>query len=157
MFMAFNDAARLALRLADLDAHWFLADAVGTEHLLLALAHLHGCVAVRVLNRANIACCDVRREVLQQIVRGPGGLSKGRRPFTPGAQKAVACALAAADRLGHARTGTGHLLLGLLEEAEGVAYRVLHKLGIGRLGRNLSRVAEHVTAEMKRGFPWMDA
>jgi hypothetical protein len=52
-------------------------------------------------------------------------------------------------RLGHPAIGTGHLLLGLLEEAEGVAFTVLCKLGIGRLGDNLSRVAEHVVREME--------
>ena len=55
-------------------------------------------------------------------------------------------------RLGHSHVGTGHLLLGLLEEAEG-AFQILCKLGIVRLGCNLSLVAEHVVVEMDAGFP----
>ena len=89
--------------------------------------------------------------------RGPGrqeGPGPYGRPLAAGGRKAVACALSAADRLGHVRVGTGHLLLGLLEEAEGVAFRVLAELGIGRLGGNLSRIAEHVVREMNRGRPW---
>jgi hypothetical protein len=70
-------------------------------------------------------------------------------PLSPGCQKAIDLALAAAERLGHARVGTGHLLLGLLEEANGVAFRALCSLNVGRVGYNLSRVAERVTAAMQ--------
>jgi ATP-dependent Clp protease ATP-binding subunit ClpC len=152
--MSFNDAARLVLRLADLEALRCHHDAVGTEHLLLALLQLHDCVAVRVLRKGRIDLERVRLEVERIVPRGPADTGDRRRPLTPGGRKAIAYALAATDRLGHVRAGTGHLLLGLLEEAEGVAFRLLCARGIGRLGRNLSRVAEHVEAEMRRGFRW---
>jgi ATP-dependent Clp protease ATP-binding subunit ClpC len=152
MFTSFNDAARLAVRLAQEEARRLQHDSVGTEHLLLALLHLHGCVAARVLGKARIKLDRVLREV--EKIAPVGSESSDRRPpLAPGCRTAIAFAIAASDRLGHARIGTGHLLLGLLEEAEGVAFRVLCELRIGRLGRNLSRVAEHVIAEMNSG-PW---
>jgi ATP-dependent Clp protease ATP-binding subunit ClpC len=152
MFTRFNDAARLVLRLADLEAQSFHHDSVGTEHLLLALVQLHHCVAARVLAKGNIFHIRLRTVVESRISPGPSDSTCERRPLTPGAQKAIEYALAAAERLGHAEVGTGHLLLGLLEEAEGVAYQVLCERKIVRLGKNLSRIAERVLAEMSRGY-----
>jgi hypothetical protein len=79
----------------------------------------------------------------------PGPPDAHRLLQTDGLRRALDLALAAADRLGHGKVGTGHLLLGLLEEPEGVACRLLCKLGIGRLGKNLSAVAKYVCKEMK--------
>jgi ATP-dependent Clp protease ATP-binding subunit ClpC len=150
MHLSFNDAARLALRLAQHEARRLQHDSVGTEHLLLALLNLHGCIAARVLGKARISLDRILVEV-EKLVPFGSDSSERRRSLTQGCRTAIALAVAASERLGHARLGTGHLLLGLLEEAEGVAFRVLCKLGIGRLGRNLSRVAEHIIVEMNYG------
>jgi ATP-dependent Clp protease ATP-binding subunit ClpC len=151
MFVPFNDAARLVMRLADEEASRYRHAEVRTEHLLLALLQLHDCVAARVLGKGRIDLEKVRSEVEKIATDGAADSSVDRRALTPGAQKAIACASSAAERLGHSQVGTGHLLLGLLEEAKGLAFRVLCRLGIGRVGANLSRVAERVIAEMNDG------
>lgn len=153
MLLPFNDAARLVLRLADLEARSFRHDSIGTEQLLLALVQLHGCVAARVLAKAKIERGIVRIEVEWIVPPGSASTTDEKLPLAPNGQKSIELASAAAVRLHHAEIGTGHLLLGLLEEAQGVAFQVLCKLKIGRLGENLSRVAEHVIDEMSRGFP----
>ena len=45
--------------------------------------------------------------------------------FTPQAREAIRLAEEAARTLNHGSVGTEHLLLGLLEEGTGVAFRVL--------------------------------
>ncbi len=50
--------------------------------------------------------------------------------FTERAQKAVALAQEEAKRLNHNYVGTEHILLGLLREGEGIAAKVLVKLGV---------------------------
>ncbi|MFO0843970.1 MAG: Clp protease N-terminal domain-containing protein [Gemmataceae bacterium] len=120
---------------------------VDTEHLALALFQLDGCVAWRVLARGNVFDECVRRELAAVSRAEPWMVSPHRPRRTPELRKAIDLALAAAERLGHPRVGTGHLLLGLLEE-DGVVCRALCKAGIGRLGKNLSAVAEHVCREM---------
>lgn len=152
MFVQFNDAARLVMRLADQEARHWQYNSIATEHLLLALLQLHDCVATRVLAKGKIDPDQVREEV-EELVRVGEDCPCTRRTLTPGCRKAIDHASAAADRLGHARVGTGHLLLGLLEEAEGVAFQALCKVGINRVGTNLSRVAERVIAEMEEGHP----
>jgi ATP-dependent Clp protease ATP-binding subunit ClpA len=154
MHHRFNDAARLVMRLAELFARGRGCDAVDTEHVLLALVQLHDCVAARVLKRSRIDLESVRREV-RRLGKPGGAAAEGPLPLTPAVHQALELAYAAARvRLGHPAIGTGHLLLGLLEEAEGVAFTVLCKLGIGRLGDNLSRVAEHVVRETEGGDGW---
>ncbi|MGL4554095.1 MAG: Clp protease N-terminal domain-containing protein [Gemmataceae bacterium] len=151
MFTGFNDAARLVMRLAEGLARC-RRDALDTDDLLLALVQLHDCVAARVLARCGITLDAVRR-----AARTPGEhgtLLTRRPPLTPAVVTAVRLATAAAsERLGHPAVGTGHLLLGLLEEGQGAAFTTLCRLGVVRLGANLSRVAEHVVAEMRRGRP----
>ena len=57
--------------------------------------------------------------------------------FTPQAREAIRLAEEAAQSLSHGSVGTEHLLLGLLEEGTGVAYRVLSECGV-----ELSKVRE---------------
>jgi ATP-dependent Clp protease ATP-binding subunit ClpC len=50
--------------------------------------------------------------------------------FTPRAQRVLALARAEAHRLNHNYVGTEHLLLGLVQEGEGLAAKALLDLGI---------------------------
>ncbi|MEG1311042.1 MAG: ATP-dependent Clp protease ATP-binding subunit [Peptostreptococcaceae bacterium] len=50
--------------------------------------------------------------------------------FTQGAKKAIDLSLESAQKLGHEVVGSEHILLGLLREKEGIAARVLLKLGL---------------------------
>jgi ATP-dependent Clp protease ATP-binding subunit ClpA len=174
MFPPFNDAVYLLLRVADLEAKRLHRNCIDTEHLLLALAELRDCVAAEVLAKARIRLIEVHQAVEKAVLcegnisfltrpqlavhqavekaarSEPDASSEDREHSTPGALKAMVLACDAAERLGHAQVGTGHVLLGLLEEAEGVAFRVLCQLGIGIVGNNLSRVAERISEEMSR-------
>jgi hypothetical protein len=120
---------------------------VDTEHLVLALFQLDGCVACRVLARGRVLLETTQRELPLVNRAKLWAVSPRRLRMTPELRKAVDLALAAAERLGHPRVGTGHLLLGLLEE-DGVACRALRMAGIVRLGENLSAVARHACEEM---------
>jgi hypothetical protein len=147
MYMQFNDAARIVMRLAEHEARWWGDERVDTQHLLLALMLLPDCVAGRVLARERVLEEYTRRD-LKLLGPAEPGANAGRLPMARGLRKAIDLAIAAAERLGHPKVGTGHLLLGLLEEGKGVAFRTLCKAGICRLGENLSAVAKHVCAEM---------
>ncbi len=50
--------------------------------------------------------------------------------FTPAAERVLDRALTEARQMGHAYIGTEHLLLGLLYEKDGVAYRILTERGV---------------------------
>ena len=57
--------------------------------------------------------------------RGRGVMPKGHIPFSKRAKKILELSLREAVRLGHKEIGTGHLLLGLIREGEGVAAQAL--------------------------------
>ncbi len=68
--------------------------------------------------------------------------------FTQRAQHAIALAYNAASGLGHTYIGSEHILLGLLQEAEGVAARVLTEAGI-----SVQDVEDRVREEIGAGDP----
>jgi ATP-dependent Clp protease ATP-binding subunit ClpC len=61
---------------------------------------------------------------------GRGAFRFPRPPFTPRARKTLELTLREATVLGHQHIDTGHLLLGLLAEGDGVAVKVLNTLDV---------------------------
>jgi ATP-dependent Clp protease ATP-binding subunit ClpA len=79
---------------------------------------------------------EVRRAT--EAAFGPGALDvrggkpprQGHIPFGKRAKKVLELSLREALRLGHNHIGTGHLLLGIIREGEGLAVRVLVDSGV---------------------------
>jgi ATP-dependent Clp protease ATP-binding subunit ClpA len=103
---------------------------VGTEHLLMALvAEEHG-IGGKVLRDLGVRFEEVSSSVEFMIGRMPGPAAAGPRGDTPRTRKVFALALSEATRLDHSFIGSGHLLLGLIREGQGIAAGVLESLGI---------------------------
>jgi ATP-dependent Clp protease ATP-binding subunit ClpA len=136
MFERFTDRARRVVVLAQEEARRLNHNYIGTEHLLLGLAH--GGVAAKALESLGISLEAVRAQVEEIIGQGQSA-PVGHIPFTPRAKKVLELSLREAIQLGHNYIGTEHLLLGLIREGEGVAAQVLLKLG-----GDLSRVRQQV-------------
>lgn len=90
---------------------------------------------------------EVRRVTEENF--GPGALERGRRPvknghipFSGRAKKVLELSLREAMRLKHDYIGTGHILLGLLREGEGLAARILADAGadLGDLRDEVTRL-----------------
>ena len=71
----------------------------------------------------------MRAEVLRQVTRGEGRVGRDMQ-LTPRAKRVIDLAYAEARRLGNHYIGTEHLLLGLVREGDGLAGRVLSRLGV---------------------------
>jgi len=138
MFERFTDRARRVVVLAQEEARVLDHNYIGTEHILLGLIHEGEGVAARALESLGISLEAVRTQVQEMI--GPGDEAPtGHIPFTPRAKKVLELSLREALGLGHNYIGTEHILLGLIREGEGVAAKVLIKLG-----GNLDRVRQQV-------------
>jgi ATP-dependent Clp protease ATP-binding subunit ClpC len=109
-----------------------------TEHLLLGLLRESGGVAAKALQSLGIGLEAVRHQVVEIIGEGHQAPS-GHIPFTPRVKKVLELSLREAQLLGHDYVSTGHLLLGLLREGDGVAVQVLV-----RLDANLNLVRQQV-------------
>jgi ATP-dependent Clp protease ATP-binding subunit ClpC len=128
MFERFTDPARRAVARAQEEARSFDHNYIGTEHLLAALSCEGRGAAARTLEPAGITVDAVRGKIETLIGRGQEPLA-GHIPFTPQAKKCLELSLREALNLGHNHIGTGHLLLGLISQDDGVAVKVLRELG----------------------------
>lgn len=127
------------------------AETIGTEHLLLALlADTHG-VAWRVMERLGGGTEAIRADLQAELPAGDGepsapdeDLPLDLLPLTPEAQRAVEAARAESRRMAEPSVGTGHLLLGLLAQAESLAALSLTRHGIApeRVRQEMAREQE---------------
>ncbi len=102
---------------------------IGTEHILLGLIADGQGAAAHVLAEFDITFDRVRAKV-QEIISVTGPSGGGSLPQTPRAKKVIEYARLEVVHFGHISVGSGHLLLGLIEEGEGVAIRVLNDLSM---------------------------
>jgi ATP-dependent Clp protease ATP-binding subunit ClpA len=129
VFERFTEHARQVVVLAQEEARILRHNYIGSEHILLGLLREESGVAARVLESLGITIERVRTEVVRVIGQAEE-VPAGQIPFTPRAKKVLELSLREGFKVGHSYIGTGHLLLGLVAEGEGVAMAVLQDLGI---------------------------
>ncbi len=148
MFNRFTERARKVIVFAKEEARRFNHDYIGTEHLLLGLIREGEGVAASVLQKLGVDLESIRIEVEKLVQPGPQTQVVGDIPFTPRSKKALELAAEEARALGHNYIGTEHLLLGLVKEGEGMAYRVLLNLGL-----DLGKLRNEVMEILGNGIP----
>lgn len=129
MFERFTEKAIKVIMIAQEESRRLGHNYVGTEQLLLGLIQEDTGVASKVLKSQGINLENARIEVEKIIGRG-SGIVAVEMPFTPRAKRVLELSLEQARELGHNYIGTEHLLLGLVQEKEGVGVRVLENLGV---------------------------
>jgi Clp amino terminal domain, pathogenicity island component len=140
-FGRFGDEARQVIVLAQKEAHALDHNYVGTEHILLGLLAAPDSIAGRALTTLGVSSERVRERLLQIVGQGipsppakcsrassSPDLPKWSMRITPRAKHGLALSCTAADRLGDADVDPAHLLLGMLDEGEGVGVKILAEL-----------------------------
>jgi len=122
--------ARQAIVLAWKEANHRKQVYVDSDHLLLGLIRLERGTAANLLNKMGLDLKTVGSEIEKQIYPGSINTSVEGVPFTNALKAVIVIALDGAKRLNEKYIGTGHLLLGLLEENEGVATKVLRSFNL---------------------------
>jgi predicted DNA-binding transcriptional regulator AlpA len=129
LFTRFTDRARSAVVKAQEEARLLNHNYIGTEHLLLGLVAIGEGLAYQVLAIEGITLDTLRGDVKEMI--GVGSTTpEGRIPFTPRAKKVLEIALREALALQHNYIGTEHVLLSLIREKDGVAWKALERHGL---------------------------
>jgi len=129
-FSNLTPTARQTLDLARQEAPRLHHNFVGTEHLLLGLTELEEGIVPNIMQKLGVSRESVRREV-EEFVSGFAAQEViANIPYTPRARKALLLAGQEAKAMNRTCLGSEHLLLGLLREGDGVAARVLKKLGV---------------------------
>jgi hypothetical protein len=147
MFERFTDRARrVVVVLAEEEARTRCHDWIGTEHLLLGLLQDGNGVAIKALKSLGISPRAARRQVDEIIGTGQRAPRAGRLPFTPRSRKVLELSSDEARLLGHDYVSTGHILLSLIRDSDGVAGQVL-----ATLGADLTTARQQVT-ELLHGY-----
>jgi len=161
--------SQTVLALARDEAHRLGRAKVGAAEILLALVREGQGIAAGILESLGLSLDKVREALLSELGTGPRSPAPGTPPppspqqlplheerrgaydrpfdrFNDRAKRVLALAQDEAIRFNHNYMGPEHLLLGLVREGEGVAARVLNRLGI-----ELSNVRHEVEKTIGRG------
>ena len=144
----FTEQAHTILERAQEEALRFSHNYIGTEHLLLGMVREGEGVAGAVLHNLGVDLNKVRSAVEYIIGRGDRVIL-GEIGLTPRAKRILEYASDDAKKLNNSYVGTEHLLLGMVEEGEGIAAGVLDSMGVyvQNVRAETSRVLKDATYE----------
>ena len=130
-FERFSEDAKRTLTLAQEEAEKANHSFIGTEHLLLGLLRVEDGTAYRVLTALDVSIDQVREAVREMIERNERIIIQRIIP-TSRVKQVIEISFREARRMGNSSVDTGHLLMGLVLEGEGIAAHVLEDLGVAR-------------------------
>ncbi len=128
--LEFSPRAQQALALARKEAVRLNHEFVGTEHLLLGLINLRQGGGVDLLQKLGVNLDSIKAELERIALPGSGEPITGNRPYTPRVKNILNLAQKHAVMMAHRQVGTKHLVLGILQEGDGLAARVLKQSGL---------------------------
>ena len=127
-FERFNEDAKRSLTLAQEEAERAHHSYIGTEHLLLGLMRVEKGTAYRVLTKLGVSLAQVRKTIDSVLARNERILIQTIIP-TSRVKKVIEIAFEEARKMNARDVDTGHMLMALLIEGEGIAAHVLEDLG----------------------------
>jgi len=146
----FTQSARRVLSLAHLEAEKMQQDAIGSEHLFLALLQEDAGVAGRVLRELGVEIDRAREMVLR--LGGMGTKREGKIDLSPAARKVLDLAIQEAKKANSKYISTEHLLLALIASDGDNVNEVMTKLGItvAQIQRQVKRVLSENQQSLSR-------
>lgn len=128
-----TDNSRQVFYLAQEEAQRLNNNYIGTEHLLLGLIRLENTTAAKALSRFNLdysILASKIREMVSGLSTKEDYYSSKRIILTPRVKRILELSKMIAQEIGEYYVDTEHILLGMIEEGEGMAIKVLEELGI---------------------------
>ena len=129
LWQRFTSRARRAVLMAHDEAQRMGMQLISTEHLLLGLMRLREGIAAEILESLGVDLERLRSELRRQMQVESTGEGSSDVSFTPEAQRVIQRAYAEARQLSDYHIGTEHILIGLLREGRGAAYKLLRRHG----------------------------
>ncbi len=126
MFVNFTEEARKVLMLAKKEKSELKHPYIGTEHVLLAIMSTKNSVCEK-LNNLGLTYDDFKKEIVETI--GYGDTTNDLFIYTPLLKRIIEYAIESAkDAAGE--VGVEEIFNGIIEEGDGIAYRILLELDI---------------------------
>ncbi len=129
IWQRFTSRARRAVLMAHDEAQRMGMQLISPEHLLLGLMRLREGVAAEILESLGLDLERLRTELRRQMEGEGGAQVPSDVEFTDEAQRVLQRAFSEARHLGDHHIGTEHILISLLREGRGSAYRLLRRHG----------------------------
>ena len=123
----FTPSAKHVLAIAQEQAKYFKHQAVGTEHLLLALSMDKDGIANKIFEQFSITNDDIREEIERLIGYGT---MENYLPYSPKAKQVLSLAGREAQQMHALKIGTEHLLLALIADESVLSSRILYSLDV---------------------------
>jgi ClpA/ClpB-like protein/UvrB/UvrC motif-containing protein len=139
-FERLTEDAKLTLQLAQEEAERSRHSYIGTEHLLLGLVRVQRGPAHVAFKELGVSIEPVRA-LIDAAVAGHARIRVTSMAPTSRVKKVIEMAFEEARQMGHPEVDTGHILIGLVMEGDGIAAHVLQDLGA---------TAENVVAAVER-------
>lgn len=140
----FTDGVKNAWKFAASEAAKLGSDYIGTEHLLLGIAHEKDSAGGKILNSLGVTV-DAVEQLLSQYSQGRSLFSTGEVYAAPRTKRVLEMAVEEANELGNSYVGTEHLLLAILHEGGGLVVRILESFGVTQ--DKLQKAFEKVLSE----------
>lgn len=124
----YTDGLKKAWKFAGEEASKLGCDYLGTEHLLLGIAHEKDSAGGKILNSLGVTV-----EAMEPLLVGQGKsgyFSRRELYVAPRTKRVLEMAVEEANDLGNSFVGTEHLLLAILREGSGVAIQILEHFGV---------------------------
>ncbi|OON99285.1 MAG: ATP-dependent Clp protease ATP-binding subunit ClpC [Epulopiscium sp. Nele67-Bin004] len=102
---------------------------LGTEHLLVGLAHVPGSISQVALKKRGVTEDDIIQKI-RELIGKSQTTDRTNRGFTPKMDRLIELSLQLSKQTGTSKIGTEHLLLTLLKEVQSVAVRILELLKV---------------------------
>ena len=128
LWQRFTENARKVVFYAAEEAQRLGDSYVSTEHLLLGLIRESDGVAIPILDQLGVNVSLIRAEI-EKAKTQPESNPISEMTLTPRGKRVIELALDEAQGLNSNYIGSEHLLLGLIREGDGLAGRILEKLG----------------------------
>lgn len=140
VFARYTDRARHVVVLAQENARRHGHPHISTEHILLGICQEDRDTGAQAVEATGVRIADLEAAVVARLAPASTHL-EGHIPFAHEGKKTLELAARASLMLGHDLIGSGHLLLGVIEEGTGAASQALAATGI---------TAERAQAEVVR-------
>ena len=111
-------------------AQRFNNEHIGTEHILLAIIQEGEGIASQVFKNLEIDTLNIKKDISDIIRTGTGMAVMEKLPQTPRSKRVIELAIESSKELGDNYIGTGHILLGIIQERDGFAAQVLLNYGL---------------------------
>ena len=152
MLDRFTDRARKVMSMAKQEALDLHSNKVGTEHLLLALAKEDEGIAAEALRSLDISYddfMDTLKEVQTTVPEPSEETEAAKLAFTPLVISVMERSFRVARENNQTYVSTAHLLIGIVEEGNGMAMDILMRLGVS--SASIKKAIEKLTAGVLRG------